>query len=463
MAEQATDLAVRTGTAQPSAPGSEVAVFGRELALDLSQALDEPAWMAQKRQVAWSLFAELPLPTTRDEDWRRTDLRPIKWAGLRLPDAVGIPRNSATSLAELPEALRTALDAGQPAAGRLAIVNGQVVYHELDSSLVNQGVIFIDMANALRQYSHLVQPYFMTECVAPSDGKFAAMHAAFWQGGAFIYVPRDVQIEQPFQVAIAQQGEGVATFPHTLIISERGAALTCIEETLSLDAARQTLNVGVVEIIAGDGSQVTYVDVQRWGEHVFNFNTKRAVQRPDSRVVWDIGQLGGRLTKTYLDNVLSGNGSATELNAVYFLSGRQHLDLDTLTHHIGRGTSGDLLAKGAVTDAARAVFQGMIKIEPSGQQTNSYLKNDNLLLSERARADSIPGLQIDANDVRASHGATLGRADEEHIFYLQSRGIPRPAAVRLIVEGFFASVFGRMSQERVRAKLSAAVAAKLKD
>jgi len=461
MAEQLTDLAARTETARPSAPASEVSVFTRELVLGLSQALDEPAWMTQKRQVAWSLFAELPLPTTQDEDWRRTDLRPIKWANLHLPDASRAPLTCAVRLAELPEALRAALDAGQPAAGRLAIVNGHVVYHELDSNLVSQGVIFSDMVSALRQYAHLVQPYFMTECVAPSDGKFAAMHAAFWQGGAFIYVPRDVQIEQPFQVVIAQQGEGVATFPHTLIISERGAGLTCIEETLSLDEARQTLNAGVVEIIAGEGSQVTYVDVQRWGKHVFNFNTKRAVQRPDSRVVWNLGELGGRLTKTYLDNVLSGNGSAVELNALYFMSGRQHLDLDTLTHHIGRGTTGDLLAKGAVRDAARTVFQGMIKIEPSAQQTNSYLKNDNLLLSEGARADSIPGLQIDANDVRASHGATLGRADEEHIFYLQSRGIPRPVAIRMIVEGFFASVFNRMNQERVRAKLSAAVAAKL--
>jgi Fe-S cluster assembly protein SufD len=177
--------------------------------------------------------------------------------------------------------------------------------------------------------------------------------------------------------------------------------------------------------------------------------------------VWETGQLGGRLTKTYVDNVLKGNGSSAEFNGVYFMSDKQHVDLDTLTHHIGLSTGGDLLLKGALRDNARAVFQGMIKIDPNGQQTNSYLKNENLLLSDHARADSIPSLEIDANDVRASHGATVSRVDEEYIFYLQSRGIPRSTAVRMIVEGFFSSIFDRMSQERVRQKLSAAVSEKI--
>jgi Fe-S cluster assembly protein SufD len=196
---------------------------------------------------------------------------------------------------------------------------------------------------------------------------------------------------------------------------------------------------------------------------VYNFNTKRAVHRPDSVMVWESGQLGGRLTKTYVDSLLVGNGSSAEFNGVYFMSGNQHVDLDTLTHHIGLSTGGDLLLKGAVRDTARAVFQGMIRIDPNGQQTNSYLKNENLILTDGARADSIPSLQIDANDVRASHGATVSRIDEEYIFYLQSRGIRRSTAVRMIVEGFFSSVFDRMRDERVREKLAAAVSAKIGD
>jgi Fe-S cluster assembly protein SufD len=447
-------------------PIIEAGVFTRDSMNMLSERLDEPDWIKEKRHVAWSLFEELPMPTTSDEDWRRTDIRALKWDQLRL--SVDSSVDPVSQLSELPENLRTALDEGQNAAGRLAFVNDTVVYYELAEGLSEQGVVFTDMATAVREHPELVEKYFMTECVAPSDSKFAALNGALWQSGAFIYVPKDVEIEEPFQVVMALEGEGTAIFPHTLIVAERFAYVSLIEETVSNADANsaggsgdQALNNGIVEIIAGDGAQVRYVEVQRWGENVFNFNTKRAIQRPDSLVVWETGQLGGRLTKTYVDNVLKGNGSSAEFNGVYFMSDRQHVDLDTLTHHIGVSTGGDLLLKGALRDNARAVFQGMIKIDPNGQQTNSYLKNENLLLSDHARADSIPSLEIDANDVRASHGATVSRVDEEYIFYLQSRGIPRSTAVRMIVEGFFSSIFDRMSQERVRQKLAAAVSEKI--
>jgi Fe-S cluster assembly protein SufD len=442
-------------------PAVQAGAFTREAVAVLAERLNEPAWMQEKRQVAWSVFEETPMPTTHDEDWRRTDFSALQWDQLRL--AVASSLKPAARLADLPRHLRTALDAGQVAAGRLALVNGQVIYHEMDEALAGQGVIFTDLTTAVRDYPDLVQPHFMTECVALSDGKFTALHGAFWQGGVFLYVPKDVQIAQPFQVVIGLEGEGTAIFPHTLIVAERLASVTYIEETVSPNGGKQAFNDGVVEIIAGEGAQIHYTEVQGWGDNVFNFNTKRAVHRPDSRVAWEMGQLGGRLTKTYVDNILTGNGSSTEFNGVYFVGGQQHVDLDTLTQHIGVGTGADLMFNGAARDQARAVFQGMVKIERSGQQTNAYLKNDNLLLSNRARADSIPGLQIDANDVRASHGATVGRIDEEYIFYLQSRGIPRSTAVRMIVEGFFSSVFDRMSQERVREKLAAAVSAKIGD
>ncbi|GAB4537778.1 MAG: Fe-S cluster assembly protein SufD [Anaerolineae bacterium] len=442
-------------------PVIESGVFTRDTARALSEHLNEPGWMKERRQVAWSLFEELPMPTTSDEDWRRTDIRALRWDQLQLSPVSSV--KPASRLAELPEELRAALDEGRPAAGRLALVNGQPVYFELAEGLAEQGVIFTDMGSALREHPDLVQKYFMTECVAPSDGKFAALNGAFWQGGAFIYVPKEVVIEEPFQVVIALEGDGTAIFPHTLIVTGPFASVSLIEETLSRYSQGLALNNGIVEIIAGDGAQVRYVEIQGWGENVFNFNTKRSVHRPDSLVVWETGQLGGRLTKTYVDSVLRGNGSAAEFNGVYFVGNRQHIDLDTLTHHIGLSTSGDLLLKGAARDKARAVFQGMIKIDPTGQQTNSYLKNENLLLSDGARSDSIPSLQIDANDVRASHGATVSRIDEEHVFYLQSRGIPRNTAVRMIVEGFFSSVFDRMGQERVREKLASAVSAKIGD
>jgi Fe-S cluster assembly protein SufD len=442
-------------------PVLESGVFTRETLEALSERIHEPDWMVEKRQVAWSIFEEMPMPTTSDEDWRRTDIRSLDWNQLHLPSGSSV--KPVSRLADLPDYLRTALDEGRGAAGRLALVNGQVVYHELAEELSQKGVVFTDMATALRERPNLIQKHFMTECVAPSDSKFVALNGALWQGGTFLFVPNEVEIDEPFQVVFALEGEGTAVFPHTLVVAGRFAYASLIEEVVSPDGEGQALNDGVVEIIVEDGAQVRYVDVQRWGNNVYNFNTKRALHRADSVVVWESGQLGGRLTKTYVDSVLAGNGSSAEFNGVYFMGGKQHVDLDTLTHHVGLSTGGDLLLKGAVRDKARAVFQGMIRIDPSGQQTNSYLKNDNLILNDGARADSIPSLQIDANDVRASHGATVSRIDEEYIFYMQSRGIPRSTAVRMIVEGFFSTVFDRMREERVREKLAAAVSAKIGD
>ncbi len=447
-------------------PAVQAGIFAKDALVDLSHHLGEPQWMMEKRQAAWSLFDRTPMPTIRDEGWRRTDIRPIRWSGLRRPGSQNghqLTASRASHLSDLPDAVRTALDVNREAAGRLALLNGQVIWHQMDEELRRQGVIFTDMTTAVGQHPDLVHKHFMTGCVTAGDGKFVALHGAFWDAGTFIYVPEGVVIRQPFQVVVAVEGEGTTVFPHTLIVAEHSSGVTCIEESLSLGGAQQALSNGVVEIIAGDEARVTYVDIQRWGDHVFNFNTRRAMHRRDSRVVWEMGQLGGRLTRTRVGNVLAGNGSSAEFNAVYFVSNKQHLDLSTITHHIGLGTSADLLIKGAAKDSGRAVIQGLIKIAPGSQQTDSYLKNDNLLLSNEARIDSIPGLEIDANDVRASHGATVGRADEDHVFYLQSRGIPRNTAIHMITEGFFANVFDRMSQERVREKLETAVAAKIDD
>lgn len=446
-------------TTTQNAPAPAVGAFTRAAVAELSRQRGEPEWMAERRQVAWTLFEDIPLPTTRDDHWRRTDLRPLKWEALRRPESpapVALPD-------DLPAPLRAALDLTEPAAGRLVLWNGRPVWCEIAPDLAARGVIFIDLATGLRDYPELLRQHFMTACVTPGENKFTALHAALWDGGAFIYVPPGIEIEQPFEVIVGLSGEGTAILPHTLIVADRQAVVTVIEDNLSLDEGQPGFSSGATEIITGDGAQVTYAQLQRWGDGVLSFNTRRALHAPDSRVVWEMGQLGGRLSKTYVDSLLRGDGSSTQFNGVYLVRGRQHIDLDTLMHHSGRGTTGDLLIKGAARERGRAVFEGMIRIEPGAQQTDSYLKSDNLILSDKARVDAIPGLVIDANDVRASHGATVGRVDEEHIFYLQSRGIPRAAAERMVVEGFFASVFDRMSQERVRRKLAAAVAARLGD
>lgn len=431
----------------------------------LSSELNEPEWLREMRKTAWSVFEETPMPTSSDEDWRRTDLRKVKWQKFNLPEPSSFAPSAGLveKLTDLPAQVRDAIEEGHDAAGRIVIANGRVVYRQLDPALAERGVIFTDLSTAVAEHPELVQQYLGSEAVPPSNGKFAALNSALWRGGVFLYLPKEVEVEKPFQAAIILEGEGSTIFPRGLIIGEHFSSATYIEENISYGDHGQALNTGVTEIYAEDGAQIRHVDVQRWGEDVYNFNVKRSVGQNDSMVIWETGQLGGRVTKSYYDSVLPGNGAFMEFNGIYFMQGKQHLDIDTLMHHIGLATGGDLLLHGAVKEKSRSVFTGLIKIDSTGQQTNSYLKNENLILDRSARSDSIPSLEIDANDVRASHGATIGKIDEEYLFYLMSRGITRNTAVRMVVEGFFHKVFDRMYNERVRTKLFDAVSAKIGD
>ncbi len=442
----------------------EAGVFSRNTVETISTNLNEPDWLRDKRQVAWTIFEETPMPTTADEEWRRTDLRKVRWDRFKLADSSSFDAVAAQArLADLPADIRDALEGEYPAGGRIVMANGRVVFHEVDPALTEQGVIFTSLSTAAIDHPALVEKYLGAEAVPPSNSKFAALNAALWQAGVFLYVPKNVEVKNPFQAAIILEGENSVIFPRTLIVAERFANVTYIEESISRGEHGQALNTGVVEIYANDSAQVRYVDVQRLGEDVYNINIKRSVGQNDSSVVWEVGQMGARLTKTYYDSLLPGNGASMAFNGIYFMRGKQHLDLDCLIQHTGLATSGDLLLHGAVKDKSRCVFTGLIKIDATGQQTNSYLKNENLILDRDARADSMPTLEIDANDVRASHGSTTGKIDEEYIFYLMSRGIPRNTAVRMVVEGFFHKVFDRMSHERIREKLFQAVSNKIGD
>ncbi len=447
-----------TATKSPPAT-TQPALFDKAAVEKIIIQNNEPDWLAHKRRIAWSVFEDTPMPTTSDEAWRRTGLKRVKWNQIS-PDAPTAIQ-PVTALQDLPQNLQDLLDANREAAGRLLFVNGQLKYSEIDESLAQQGVIFTDLQSAARQHADLLKAHLMNEAVPPADGKFAALNAALWRNGVFLYLPKNVTIAQPFQVVFLLDGEGAASIHRALIIAESGAQADYIEESASQDNAQLGLNVGVVEIIARDNAQIRYVDAQQLGQKVYNFNTKRALAHANSRVLWDLGEFGSGLTKTFIDTQLIGNGADTQCNGVYFLDGTQHVDIDTMMHHIGYATTGDLLLHGALKDKARSVFLGMIKIDPSGQKTDSYLKNQNMLLDETTRADSIPALEIDANDVRASHAATISQVEDEYVFYLQSRGIPRDTAVKMIVEGFFSTVFNRMGNERVQERLMATVQRKM--
>ncbi len=429
-----------------------VTEFQKEDVLTLSQRKGEPEWMTTRRLEAWRVFRDTPKPTTRDEAWRRTDIR-----RLRLEQV--IPATGGGQLVDLPDRLAD-MTAAEEQGGLLLHVNGGCVHRWLDPELARQGVILTDMDTALREHSDLLQPLFMRQAVSASDGYFAAMHAALWSGGTFLYVPRGAQVAPPLHVA-TWAGPGQNSFTHTLIVVESGARVTLIEEFASDDSDRQAMHNGVVELILRPGAQLDYVNVQDWDRRAFNFTTERAIVERDATLHWVVGGMGSWLTKSVIESSLVGPGATALMSGVFFGDGRQHLDYDTQQDHIAPHTTSDLLYKGALKDKARSVWQGMIKVYPGAQKADGYQANRNLILDKSARADSIPGLEIEADDVRCTHGATVSQLDPDELFYILSRGLPLNQARRLIVQGFFAPVIERIPMESVRQRLSAEIVRKL--
>ncbi len=422
--------------------------FSRDAVEQLSEMLKEPVWMRDFRLKAFELYQSLPMPTRQDEPWRRTDIR-----ALRL-DAIGPSLNgSGKRPLGLPMTDVDGLD------GRLLQVDGQTVNHDLSDAAQASGVIFADMSTALREHGDLVQEHFMTRAVRPEAGKFAALHAAFWRGGTFLYVPAGRELAAPLQSIL--WGVGGKTFDHTLVVLENNARATLITEHASADGRGQAFHNGVVELILGDGSHLQHVAVQEWGGNVWQFTHERALVGRDAQLSWVTGALGSRLTKSFQTVELDGAGANAQVSGLYFVDGKRHLDLDTQQNHNMPDTESDLLYKGALKEKGRSVWQGMIKVLPAAQRTNGYQANRNLMLSKTARSDSIPGLEIEADDVRCTHGATVGQVDENQIFYLMSRGLPRAEAVRLVVHGFFVPVLERVPVPAVRERLEAVVDARI--
>jgi Fe-S cluster assembly protein SufD len=422
-----------------------VTEFREEDVLALSKSKGEPEWMTQRRIEALRMFRDTPKPTTQDEPWRRTDIRRLKLNKV-------VPAAGGARLDDLPARLTELVDADEQA-GLLLHADGAPVHATLDLELTEQGVILTDMDTAVLEHGDLVQQFFMSEVVTVSEGYFAAMHGALWNGGTFLYVPRNIRVELPLRAA-TWAGPGMNSFTHTLVVVEAGAQVVFVEEFTSDDSGDQAMHNGVVELIVHENGQLDYVNVQDWDRRAYNFTAERAVVGRDATLHWVVGGMGSRLTKSFIDSSLTGPGSTALMSGVFFGDGQQHLDYDTQQNHVAANTMSDLLYKGALKNKARSVWQGMIKVYPGAQQTDGYQANRNLILEKSARADSIPGLEIEADDVRCTHGATISQLDPEEVFYISSRGLPLDETQRLIVQGFFAPVIERIPLESVRERLT---------
>ncbi|MCZ7547490.1 MAG: Fe-S cluster assembly protein SufD [Anaerolineae bacterium] len=438
----------RTRTTEPAVPYTRADIEA------LSQQMKEPGWVTEKRLAAWDVFEATPWPSTNDEPWRRTDYRHLRWDE-------ATPRHSVNGvvLRDIPEDHRAPLIGAQQG-GMVAHVGEKVVAREIADALASRGVIFTDLSTAVREHSDLVREHFMTHAVVPEQGKFAALNAAMWTHGVFLYVPRGVHVELPPHSVMWAPHVG-ATLGHILVVVEDGADVTYLHEYASPTLEQQSLYVGVTELIVKDNAQLRFVSLQEWGAHTFVFTHQRARVGRDARLDWMMGAMGGRFNKDFLEIELDGQGSWARMSGLYFAQGNQFMDLDTQQNHNAPHTTSDLLFKGALADTARTVWQGMIRALPGAQKTDGFQANRNLLLSSKARADSIPGLEIEADDVRCTHAAALSQMEEEPIFYLMSRGVPRHEAERLIVNGFFVPILERVPFEGVRDRLWDAINTRL--
>ena len=412
----------------------------------------EPAWAVEQRRTAAAQARTLGFPGRTHELWRRIDFRTLEDAIASLdPFRASAPTRN---LDDLPAALLARLGGEAGRVGLLVQRNADVVIEQASPELTRQGVILSSLDRALVRHPDPLRDR-LGALIAPDYDGYAALGTALQSGGAFIHVPDGVEAALPIRLLHWLDGTGQIEAPRTVIVLGKGARATIIEELLSDPGPADGLSfhLGGTEVFLGEDAKLVYGTLQEWGGNVYHYSNQRAQVARGAELQWIQTVLGGRMVKTnsYFD--LVGPGGQAFVHGFMFGDGRQQFHLHTLQRHLADHCTSDLLIKGCLKDRARSVYQGLIQVAEGAQRTDAYQANRNLVLSDTARADSIPGLEILANDVRCTHGATIGSVDPEQMYYLMARGLPRNQAQRLIVEGFFAPVIDRIPLEDIREHL----------
>ena len=435
-----------------------------------------PDWLQAKRSEALSLFSELKLPQETVEAWKYTDVGGLDFSTLK-PASVK-PR--VNGVAELPARVQKRLNSTD--VGAYLVLDGpDVVYaSELPADLAARGVVFTDLRSALSSHADLMRRTLYSVVPAevpddttiaapgttpskspdPSEGKFSALNAALWTNGAFVYVPDGVEVELPLGSFRVMDEAGTFTATRTLVVAGENAGVTFIDEQDS-PPLEQAFAFGAVELVLAQGARVRYVSVQNWGKGVTHIQRQRGDVGRDATLNSLVVTMGASLSRTEMQSYLRGQGSDSEMLALYFATEDQHFDHYTLQHHAAPHAHSDLLYKGVNDDASRGVFSGMIKVDLGAQKTDAYQKHRTLMLSSEARNDSIPQLEINANDVRCSHGSTTGPVDPEQLFYLRSRGVPKALAEKMLVTAFLEDVLSRVPLQSVVKYIEQVIAEKV--
>ena len=413
----------------------------------------DPDFLAARREEALAYVERTPFPSRMEELWRRTDISGLKWDRVL---ATSEPRPAVRSVKELSPFLQEEIGPSAERSALIVQVDSNVVLREVDDELAKLGVTVLPLAEAARAKPELVKK-LLGSVVRHDESRLSGLNAALATGGAVIHVPRGVSVPRPIRVVVSRETSDVATFPHILIALEPESTATVIEEYVSPGEPGVGVNIGVSEILVGQAADLHLATLQRWGSNVIHFGTERVRVSKDARFHWTFAGLGGKLSKLDMEMYLDGEGSEAKFSGCYFGNESQHFDFHSFQNHrVGHSLS-DLLFKGALRGKARTVYQGLIKVHKDAQRSDAYQANRNLILSNKARADSIPSLEIEANDVRCTHGATVGQVDEDQLFYLMARGLPRRDAEQLIIRGFFEPVLERIPAESLRALVTEAI------
>jgi Fe-S cluster assembly protein SufD len=417
------------------------AVNSKEILSGPIESRDFPDWFREQQAAAWEKFESIPRPTRKDQPWR--------FSNVDLLDLASFKVSPALSDDDRANVLKYSRGLDEFAA-RVIFAGDQLIERNVVSDdLKKRGVIFQPLERAMIEHADLFQKYFMSQPAVLGSAKFAELHKALVSNGTFLFVPRGVEIEQPIEIFHWLRGDGVSVFPHLLLITDELAKVTVVEHFRSCDARATGFACGVNDLIAGPGAKVTYVCAQNWGENVVALQMNTTTVDHDASAMSLNLNLGSKYSRFESLSRLVGEGARSDLLAVAVATNEQEFDARTLQDHISPRTASDLLYKNALDDRARCTFGGLIRVEPHAHFTDAYQKVRNLLLSDDSEANSMPGLEILADNVRCTHGATSGQINEDEMFYLRSRGIPVKTAQRLLVTGFLNEVIQRLDQPAI--------------
>ncbi|AMA71942.1 MULTISPECIES: Fe-S cluster assembly protein SufD [Aneurinibacillus] len=408
----------------------------------------EPEWLTRLRQEGINGYQQLPLPKlekTKIDKWNMDEFVPYK---------------EEAALASLDELPQEAKDALAPDNGNVMVQkHSSVVYVELSAALKEQGVLFMPLEQAARQHGELVKKYLFQSGI--ERHKVTALHQALWGGGFFVYVPKNVEVNEPLQLIVWGTDEDVALLPHTLIVADVNSKVTVVENVIGANYTRPVVVNGMVEIFAEGGAKVQYASLRSLAEQVTDYTHRRGITANDARIEWLLGDMNHGNTVANTTTILKGNGSSTDIKSVAMASGGQKENFVSRVVHVGTHTESNILARGVMLDEATAIFNGITEIKKGAQKANGEQAENILMVGERARGDANPILLIDEDDVMAGHAASVGPVSPLQVYYMMSRGVKRQEAERLIINGFLAPVLDHLPIEGMQKRLSAMIEGKL--